>query len=272
MNDRSRMSSRQISKVTRSAISLLESGSGVTLSDKRSGQMIEKYGQEVVPANLSARQAKEQGLLTSGTSGPHSIISSKSAILGQSLANRLQAKTDLLGSTLFKLIWKQRTTPSGRLIPALRASVLRTSAKDFTGWPTPNTPSGGPNTKSSKKHTGGMDLDGAVTLASWPTPMAGSKGTETYNDAGNTDSSRKTVALVAPWSTPIANKWGFPDAHGSHEGPQVSGANVTGFPASTEKPGQLNPAHSRWLMGLPIAWDFCGATVIRLSRRKHKLS
>ena len=34
--------------------------------------------------------------------------------------------------------------------------------------------------------------------------MAGSPGTDTYNPAGNTDSSRKTVALVG-WNTPTVN-------------------------------------------------------------------
>jgi len=38
-------------------------------------------------------------------------------------------------------------------------------------------------------------------LAGWPTPMAGSPATEDYNEAGNTDSSRKTVALVG-WAAP----------------------------------------------------------------------
>jgi hypothetical protein len=29
-------------------------------------------------------------------------------------------------------------------------------------WPTPNLPSGGPNTKSTASHTGGMDLEGRI--------------------------------------------------------------------------------------------------------------
>ena len=40
-----------------------------------------------------------------------------------------------------------------------------------------------------------------ANLAVWPTPMAGSPGSETYNEAGNTDSSRRTVELCA-WTTP----------------------------------------------------------------------
>ena len=39
-----------------------------------------------------------------------------------------------------------------------------------------------------------------ANLAGWPTPMAGSPATENYNEAGNNDSSRKTVEL-AGWPT-----------------------------------------------------------------------
>lgn len=37
-------------------------------------------------------------------------------------------------------------------------------------WPTPNTPSGGPNYRSTAKHTGGLDLDGKAAM--WTTPQA----------------------------------------------------------------------------------------------------
>src|SRR5208282_1726049 len=184
MKDQLKTSNRATLKDILNATSSLASESGLTLSDEQGGLTTEPSGPVAVPANLSPRQAKERGLLTSDTSGRLSSISSESAVLGQCLANRLQAKTALVGSTLFKLIWKQRSTPAGRSICALRASVLRTSGKDSTGWPSPKTT----DSHGSKAHgTGGQGLHTVDQMSGWPTPMAGTKATETYNEAGNTD-------------------------------------------------------------------------------------
>ena len=174
------MSQQMILPGLPSAISLRASGRGHTPCAARDGRMTAPSGQDPVPASLSAWQAKKKGLLTSGTCGPTSSASSASAALTSFLASRLQALTALHGSTLYRLTWKQRTTPAGRSIPALRASVLRTSDKGCTGWPTPtgNSYTGA----GSGNREGGLNLQTAVELSGWPTPRSGLEGYAGHGD------------------------------------------------------------------------------------------
>ena len=78
----------------------------------------------------------------------------------------------------------------------------------LAGWSTPTCPAPHDSEqtvgKARPRDGYGQDIAIQASLAGWPTPMAGNPGTESYNEAGNTDSSRKTVEL-ADWTTPQAH-------------------------------------------------------------------
>src|SRR5271170_4923254 len=96
MKEALKMSSQANSEDIPNATSSRVLESGVTPSVKQDGLMTGESGLGLVRANLSARQAKEQGLPMSGTFGQRSSISSASVNLTRSLASKLRAKTDLL--------------------------------------------------------------------------------------------------------------------------------------------------------------------------------
>lgn len=372
------MSDQPTLKATTSTISSPDSEFGAPLCAAPAGQIADRSGRCPVLANLSARQAKAMDLLTSGTYGrPHFTLSSMND-LSALLESKLRPLTASLGSTLFKLTWKARATPSGRLIPALRGLARRTSVKGSIGWATPQARDHFPAhsldyiakkklqghgmanlndqamlaswpTTSVRDHKGGYHggrirdgkistdtLDVTAQLATWPTPKAtdGEKGGPNQKGSRG-DLSMPSAAALTHWSTPKASdhqfeaveskalrnakhkaagntkgvggltlpmqgslaSWNTPAASDGQRGgkitPAMTGSSLTqqsqfaalstdsgetpsGFPAGIPTypeqltGGPLNPAHSRWLMGLTSAWDSCAASAMRSLGRKRK--
>ncbi len=258
---------------TRSAISSPVSVPGPTRFAAQAGQMIDLFGPVPVPANLSARQAKELRLMTSGTYGLPSSISSLSANLQSSLESRLRAKTSMLGSTLYTLTWKPWVTPSGVSRFRLRASVRRTSGTETTGWPTPQVSDslgGGSITEANNRAAGmkrpsgaayGSKLRNEVLMTGWPTPSCS-------NDRqGNPESAMNMQRLDG--SKVQQRLQDFAEICGPAR-LTATGQMLTGSDAAMESGGQLNPAHSRWLMGLPPEWCACAVTAMQSMPSKRK--
>ena len=239
MNAVLKTSDQMISPGMTDCTSLPELQYGTTHSIRPDGGEA-RYGRGVALASLSARQAKALGLLTSGTYGRTSTGLSNSAALQSSLASRLQARTASLGSTLYRLTWKDRVTPAGQSIPALRASARRTSDSDCTGWVTPSA-RGWKDTPgmATERPDGRSRLDQLprqAALAGWPTPQASDStgGGQAKRAMGETrhGSNLNDFAMLAGWPTPtaaLANKGvrsfegGLMEAMRSH-GPDLAAA------------------------------------------------
>ena len=271
-------------------ISSQASVSGATHSDSRAGPTTGPCGPAVAPASPSASPAEAKAPTTRDTSGPSGSVSSASAALQSSLESRLRHLTASRGSTLYALTWKARVTPSGLLICALRASVRRTSvsastssALPETGWPTPVKSDGdGGRTSRGASATGrtpdgrkvSVSLNHVALMAGWPTTGAkdGDKSVRTFVGAAKEAKRKGWTNDLCTAAHSVLAGWGTPQTSDSTGGGQAFGATPIGSPAETTSNGQLNPAHSRWLMGLPSAWDDCAPTATPSSRKSPRRS
>jgi hypothetical protein len=198
------------------------------------------------------------------------------------------------GSQEFALTWKTWDMPAGEPICALRASERRTAGKGSSGlvhWSTPTVQDSANNAGPSQFERNTHPLNVQAALASWPTPQE-DNANNAYGHKGTHFSDLPTPAQLAGWPTPQANEieesWETKMARnrrlvaaGKKKGcgsprlaavAEMAGQDLKPSIAGTEKRAALNPAHSRWLMGYPAAWDSCGATAMQSSRKSPQNS
>lgn len=165
---------------------------GVTPCNLPAGMQTVRSGQALAPVRHSAPPESKRVLPMSGICGQPSSISSKSAALNMSLANKLKTQLSTVGSIEYIETWKEKATPAGVLYWAHTASVPRIKDNGCIGdaplltFPTPCTMDHLPpmdyqkrlNHPSRPGRKTSDNLREVVTLTAFPTPSASNiKGT-----------------------------------------------------------------------------------------------
>jgi hypothetical protein len=183
---------------------------------------------------------------------------------GHALANLSASQAELLGVMTSGTYGRTGTTSSASVDLAsylesrLRAKTDSTGSTLYTlTWRARRTPSGRSISalRASAHRTSGND---STSLRSgWNTPATtDSKGGYQGGRIRNGKLSTDRLDVTAQLATNMRRA--------------ATGEVLNGSTAETGNGGQLNPAHSRWLMGLPVAWDECAPTATQSSRRSQQ--
>ena len=212
-------------------------------------------------ANLSPSQVEKKVRKIQDTSGQKCLdLSKNSDRLG--LLEKMLVDTLNSVSTPYSRTWKVKTTPQGRLVFQLLASVPNTKEKESGLWRTPDAYSGGSNLNKIKEalaeghlkrksgHTIQIRLADQVRESRlWPTPRASAAMAEKTENIRNRGTQRgKLEEKVAMMPTPTARDHKDTGANTNYEKAKKKG-RLAGHAG-----GSLNPTWVEWLMGYPKGW------------------
>ena len=189
-------------------------------------------------ANLSPSQVEKKVKKIQDTSGQSILdLSKNSDQLG--LLEKMLVDTLNSVSTPYSRTWKVKTTPQGRLVFQLLASVPNTKEKESGLWRTPDAYSGGSNLNKIKEALAEGHLK---------------------RKSGHTIQIRLADQVREPrlWPTPAAHeaRLGYQRRDTGKKGTQKSLSTIViDTEGGREKTtGQLNPTWVEWLMGYPTGW------------------
>lgn len=191
---------------------------GLTHYDWLDGKTIDPVGRDLALVSHSASPGRVRDSQTLDTCGPLFAGSSLSADPQRSLENRLRVRMEGFGSPEYVLTWKHWDIGLEPPICALRASGHHISGKDYGGWPTPRTVTGGAESAERKQElgrvdSGGGDLQAVAQMAGWKTPHAsdGEGGVMEIREGTAGHYKLRDTAHLVGWPTPQTNEPSGPD-------------------------------------------------------------
>lgn len=155
---------------------------------------------------------------------------------------------------------------TGKTSDGRKVSVALPHVAKMAGWPTATRTDAARGEKYDPMAKN-MTLNMAVQRAGWPTPNAGPQ-----NDTDTKWRERREECKKKHGNNGFGLTLGMAVQEVGPMRLTSSGETRTGSFAEMPSGGQLNPAHSRWIMGYPPEWDACAVTAMPSSRKSRKFS